>query len=83
MKKYHDTLKSPDNPYYNEEAAKKDGVKLILNPNSMPAEQLRMLIDAGCFADAMIPFPGDEPRGTRLLQENMRFLARCLRREEI
>ncbi|WP_168354558.1 DUF3843 family protein [Palleniella muris] len=83
MKTYHNTLKSPDNPYYDKEAAQNDGVKLILNRESMPAAHLRMLIDTGCFADAMIPYPGDETRGKRLLQENMRFLARCLRREEL
>lgn len=74
-------IKHPDNPYYDQEKAKKDAI-MVFNPDAMPDVMARYVIENRLIPDATLNSPQSEDLGRTLVQDNLDFLARTLRRHD-
>lgn len=73
-------VKSKDNPLYSQEKASEEAVNLLFCTGASSSNISRYLIKNGLLPDAHLNSLISPERGRQLLQENMDFLARCIRR---
>lgn len=73
-------VKAADNPLYSPAKAPTEALRLLLSTESTTAGMSRYLVENGLLADACLNSMVSPERGRQLVQENMDFLARCLRR---
>lgn len=66
-------IKSPDNPYYSEEYARRHSFDLLVERGLCPGDLLRRIFKEDWLPDAV--FPGTEDFS--LVKENRDFIARC------
>ena len=71
----------PKNPYYNKQAATEHALYLVVQ-NRVPGEMLRYLIDHQLIPDACLKSTVSAEHGRQLLQQNLDFMARALRRDD-
>jgi len=69
-----------DNPLYSPAKAPTEALRLLLSTESTTAGMSRYLAENGLLSDASLNSIVSPERGRQLVQENMDFLARCLRR---
>ncbi|MGM9714165.1 MAG: DUF3843 family protein, partial [Prevotella sp.] len=74
-------VKSPDNPFYDKSAAENDGILLCLKPEICNPDLVLYLIEHNLVPDAMLNDIRGIDHGRVLMQENLDFLARCMRRD--
>lgn len=67
------------NPYYNKEVAEREGINFIISHTITSKEVLHYLIEHRMLPDACINSVQGPKRGKQLVQENMDFIARCMR----
>lgn len=72
---------APNNPYYDKECAKEDSLGLLADPDQCSPEMLQYLLDHNMLPDAAMTSLRGEEYGRQQVQENIHFLARCLRRD--
>lgn len=73
-------VKSPSNPCYSPVQAPTEALRLLLSTESSTSEMSRYLAENGLLPDACLNSIISKERGLQLVQENMDFMARCLRR---
>lgn len=73
-------IKDDRNPCYNPEAAKKNAISLLYDPEVISKEMLHYLLEHQLLPDACINSLHGHERGRQLVQENMDFIARMFRR---
>lgn len=71
-----------ENPYYDQAYAQANGLGFLLNEAFLPKEMLRYLVEHRMLPDAHMNHVLGPERGLALVQENMDFLARCLRNDD-
>lgn len=73
-----DLLAIPNNPYYNEELAKKRGFDIIVNAASLPYEMACRLIDIGALKDAALEIIDNSRQdwedSHKMTQDNIQFI---------
>lgn len=74
-------IKHPDNPYYNQEKAKEDAI-MFFNPDAVPDVMARYIVENRLIPDAALNSLQGEEHGRALVQDNIDFLARTLRRHD-
>ncbi|SHI58276.1 DUF3843 family protein [Bacteroides stercorirosoris] len=73
-------IKDERNPYYNPEQAKRQALKVIVEPSMTSKEMLYYLLERQMLPDAQINSLQGSERGRQLIQENIDFVARFSRR---
>lgn len=76
-----EAIKHPDNKYYNSIEGREYGFNTFIEPNSCSPEFAKFLIENNLLPDALINDTHGMERGRQLLQENIEFFARCIRRD--
>lgn len=76
-----EAIKHPDNKYYNPLEGREYGLATFTDPDSCSPEFARFLIENDLLPDAMINDAQGMEHGQQLLQENIEFFARCIRRD--
>lgn len=71
-----------DNPYYDQAFAQEYGLGYLVSDELTPKEMLRYLVKHRMLPDAHMNHVLGPERGLALVQENMDFLARCLRNDD-
>lgn len=74
-------ISDPSNPYYNKQQAAENALSLVVH-NAVPGEMLRFLIAHDMLPDACLKSTVSAEHGRQLLQRNIDFLARSLRRDD-
>lgn len=72
---------APDNPYYDKEYAQEDAIDAVVNAECCSPEMLQYLLDHNMLPDAGIASLRGEEYGRQQVQDNLYFLARCMRRD--
>lgn len=72
---------APDNPYYDQEYAQEDALSLVVNSEYCSPEMLQHLLEHNMLPDAGLTSLRGEEYGRQLAQDNLYFLARCMRRD--
>ena len=67
-------IKSPDNPYYNEEEAEKNAVMFIVNPDVIPYQLSCILQDEDMLPDAYLNSLQGKEYGKEFMRKNAHFL---------
>lgn len=77
-----DSICDPRNPFYDKKVAKKEALNIITCVDGVAGEFVRYAVSHGLLPDAQLNsvFGGDH--GRELVQQNLDFLARTLRRQE-
>lgn len=70
----------PDNPYYDRSYAEENSLFLIAHDSCSPG-MLLYLIEHNLLPDAMLNDIRGREHGRHLMQENLEFLVRCMRRD--
>ena len=70
----NDCVASPDNPFYDQEAAEQKAIKLLVDPNFIPYEISCYLIDKGYLKDAGLNSTLGPEHGRALVQKNAQFM---------
>ena len=78
---YPDCIKHPANPFYDPIEAREMSLQLIANPESQSKAMVQHLIKNQLIPDAMLNDARGMRHGTLLLQENIEFMVRCIRRD--
>lgn len=76
-----EAIKHPDNKYYDPVEGREYGFNTFIDPDSCSPEFARFLIENNLLPDALINDSHGMERGRQLLQENIEFFARCIRRD--
>ena len=76
-----ESICDPRNPYYNKQAAAEHAIYMVVQ-NSVPGEMLRYLISHQMIPDACLKSTVSAEHGRLLLQQNLDFMARTLRRDD-
>jgi len=76
-----EAIKHPDNKYYDPVEGREYGFNTFIDPDSCSPEFARFLIENNLLPDALINDTHGMERGRQLLQENIEFFARCIRRD--
>lgn len=71
----------PKNPYYNKKVAEQKALLFVVH-NAVPGEMLRHLIAHNMIPDACLKSTVSDEHGRQLLQQNLDFMARTLRRDD-
>ena len=71
----------PQNPYYNKQQAAEHALLLVVQ-NAVPGEMLRYLIAHDMLPDASLKSTVSAEHGRHLMQQNIDFFARTLRRDD-
>jgi len=71
-----------NNPYYDRAFAQEYGLGYLVSDELTPKEMLRYLVEHRMLPDAHMNHVLGPERGLALVQENMDFLARCLRNDD-
>lgn len=74
-------VKSPDNPYYDKGEAEEGAMTLCLQPEGSHPDLVLYLIEHDLVPDAMLKDMKGKEHGRLLLQDNLDFMARCMRRD--
>lgn len=72
---------APDNPYYDKEYAQEEALSAVVDPECCSPEMLLYLLDHNMLPDASLVSLRGEEHGRKLAQDNIYFLARCMRRD--
>lgn len=67
-------IKSPENPFYDEQKARKNGLMLYANPEALPYELCCYLQDKGMLTDAGLNSLKGKEYGRSFLQQNRNFI---------
>jgi len=78
---YAEYIKHPDNKYYDPLEAREGGLQAFIDPDSCTPALARYLLENNLLPDAMLNDARGMQYGKRILQENIEFLARCIRRD--
>lgn len=70
-----------NNPYYDKEYAQEDAIDVVVNAECCSPEMLQYLLDHNMLPDAGIASLRGEEYGRQQVQDNLYFLARCMRRD--
>ncbi|OPZ98510.1 MAG: hypothetical protein BWY72_00804 [Bacteroidetes bacterium ADurb.Bin416] len=71
-----------NNPYYDRAFAQEYSLGYLVSDELTPKEMLRYLVEHRMLPDAHMNHVLGPERGLALVQENMDFLARCLRNDD-
>ena len=74
-------IKHPDNPYYNKAYAEDNSLIFIGNTMSCTPDMLLYMFERRLLPDAMFNDIRGRKHGRQLMQENIEFMARCMRRD--
>ena len=74
-------VKSPDNPYYDKGKAEEGAMTLCLMPEGSHPDLVLYLIEHDLAPDAMFNDINGKDHGRLLLQDNLDFMVRCMRRD--
>ena len=74
-------IRHPDNPFYNKSIAEEDGFQFVALQNVCSPGMLLYLMEHDLLPDALFNDMRGYQHGKMLMQENMEFLARCMRRD--
>lgn len=74
-------IKHPDNKYYDKLIAQEDGLDTFIDSYSCSPAFAKYLIENNLLPDAMLNDARGLNHGKALLQENIEFFARCIRRD--
>lgn len=74
-------MKSPDNPYYDKGKAEEGALTLCLMPEGSHPDLVLYLIEHDLVPDAMFNDINGKDHGRLLLQDNLDFMVRCMRRD--
>lgn len=75
------SIKAPDNPFYEASSAPRNALALILSPMGCSPDCLHYLLENGYLPDAAFNDIKGPEHGRSLVQNNAEFLARCFRRD--
>ena len=78
---YAECIKHPDNKFYDPLEARECGLQAFIDPDSCTPALARYLLENGLLPDAMLNDARGMNYGRQMLQENIEFLARCIRRD--
>lgn len=78
---YPECIKHPANPFYDPIKARETALQMIGNAQSYTTALVQHLIKNQLLPDAMLNDARGMRHGTLLLQENIEFLFRCIRRD--
>ena len=76
-----ESICDPRNPYYDKQQAAERALLLVVQ-NAVPGEMLRYLIANSMLPDASLKSTVSAEHGRQLMQQNMDFFARTLRRDD-
>ena len=74
-------IKHPDNPCYDKSYAEENALNYIGNPQTCSPGMLMYMLDHRLLPDAMFNDIRGRAHGRKLMQENLEFIARCMRRD--
>ena len=74
-------IKSPDNPYYNKSKAEENAMALCFMVGGSHSDLVMYLIEHNLVPDAMLNDMNGKEHGRLLLQDNLEFMVRCIRRD--
>lgn len=74
-------IKSPDNPYYKKSKAEENALTLCILVEGCHPDLGMYLIEHNLVPDAMLNDINGKEHGRMLLQDNMDFMVRCIRRD--
>ena len=74
-------VKSPNNPYYDKGEAEEGAMMLCILPKASHPDLVLYLIEHDLVPDAMLNDMNGKEHGRQLLQDNLDFMARCMRRD--
>ena len=78
---YAKLIKHPDNKYYDPIEAREGGLQAFMDSDSCTPALARYLLENNLLPDAMLNDARGMQYGRRIMQENIEFLARCIRRD--
>ena len=76
-----EVIKHPDNDYYNRQAAEENDTWFVCDQSVCTPDMLLYLMEHRLLPDAMFNDMRGREHGRRLMQENLEFVARCMRRD--
>lgn len=76
-----EAIKHPDNKYYDKLIAQEDGLNIFIDPDSCSPAFAKFLLENNLLPDALLNDARGLNYGRALLQENIEFIARCIRRD--
>ena len=74
-------IKHPDNPTYDKSQAEENALNFIGNPDCCSPDMLLYMLEHNFLPDAMFNDIRGRKHGCQLMQENLEFMARCMRRD--
>ena len=74
-------VKHPNNPFYDKYKAEHEGIAMFAERASCTSDALMYIIKRGLLPDVMLNDIRGREHGLELTQENIEFLARCIRRD--
>ena len=74
-------IKHPDNPTYDKSQAEENALNYIGNPDACSPDMLLYMLEHNLLPDAMFNDIKGRQHGQKLMQENLEFMARCMRRD--
>jgi hypothetical protein len=74
-------IKHPDNPYFDKSYAEENSLIFIGNTTSCTPDMLLYMFEHRLLPDAMFNDIRGRKHGRQLMQENLEFMARCMRRD--
>lgn len=78
---YTECIKHPRNKFYDPIEARESGLQAFIDPDSCTPAMARHLLEKKLLPDALLNDARGMNHGRTLLQENIEFLARCIRRD--
>ena len=78
---YAKYIKHPDNKFYDQLEAREGGLQAFIDPDSCTPALAKYLLENNLVPDAMLNDARGMQYGRRIMQENIEFLARCIRRD--
>ena len=76
-----EVIKHPDNDYYNKQAAEDKAIWFVCNQGACSPDMLLYLMEHRLLPDAMFNDMRGREHGRWLMQENVEFVSRCMRRD--
>ena len=76
-----ENIKHPDNPSYDKSYAEENSLTFIGGTESCSPDMLLYMLEHNLLPDAMFNDINGRQHGRKLMQENIEFMARCMRRD--
>ena len=76
-----ENIKHPDNPSYDKSYAEENSLTFIGGTESCSPDMLLYMLEHNLLPDAMFNDIKGRQHGRKLMQENLEFMARCMRRD--